>query len=218
MNPGIINKIFEIFKSKNPNPQIELNYTNNYTLLVAVVLSARTTDVQVNKAMAPLFKIIKTPKDMLELGENGLIEYVRSIGLYSTKARNVLRLSELLVEHYDSKIPANFEQLRALPGVGNKTAKVVLNYAFDQPVIGVDTHVFRVANRLGFTAKNSVQKVEEDLEKVIPKKWKLGCHRWLVLHGRYVCKARKPLCSQCSVAKYCKHFQNDTFDPPKTKK
>jgi endonuclease III len=207
MNTKIINKIFETFNSKESSPKTELTFANDYTLLVAVVLSAQSTDVQVNKATMPLFKVVKTPSDMIKLGEGGLIKYVKSIGLYRTKTRNVIRLSEMLIEKYKSKIPSSFEELKTLPGVGNKTAKIILNAVFDQPTIAVDTHVFRVSRRLGLTKKDSIPTVEKDLEKIIPKKWKPKAHHWLVLHGRYICKARKPLCDKCLVKKYCEYFK-----------
>ena len=206
MKPETINKIFETFSLKNKNPETELKFVNDYTFLVAVVLSAQSTDVQVNKATAALFKAVKTPSDMIKLGEGGLIKYVKSIGLYRAKARNVIRLSEVLIEKYNSKLPSSFEELKTLPGVGNKTAKIILNAVFKEPVIAVDRHVFRVARRLGFTKKETIPKVEEDLEKIIPKKWKPKAHHWLVLHGRYVCKASKPMCDECVVSKYCEYF------------
>ena len=208
MDSKIINKIFAAFNAQNQNPKTELKFTNNYTFLIAVVLSARTTDIQVNKATESLFKIVKTPNDMLKLGEKNLIKHIKSIGLYSTKAKNVMALSKILVEKFSSKIPSDFAALQTLPGVGSKTAKVVLNGAFHKPVIAVDTHVFRVSKRLGLTKKESIQKVEEDLDKVIPEKWKQKAHHWLVLHGRYICKARRPLCDKCLVSKYCKYFKN----------
>ena len=208
MNPKIINKIFETFNAINPNPKTELTFVNDYTFLVSVVLSAQSTDAQVNKATVPLFKIVKTPSDMIKLGENDLIKYVKSIGLYRSKARNVIALSKILVEKYNSKLPSSFEGLKTLPGVGNKTAKIILNAVFNQPAIAVDRHVFRVAQRLGLTKKNSISAVEEDLSKIIPQKWKLKCHHWLVLHGRYICKARKPLCTECPVNKWCEYYNN----------
>ena len=203
-----INKIFESFDANNSNPKTELKFTNNYTFLVAIILSARTTDAQVNKATESLFEIIKTPEDIINLGEEKLMNYVKSIGLYRSKAKNIMKLSEILVEEYNSKIPPDFEKLKSLPGIGSKTAKVFLNAAFNKPVIAVDTHVFRVSKRLGFTKKDTIPKVEEDLDKVVPQKWKQKAHHWLVLHGRYICKARKPSCNKCLVSKYCEYFNS----------
>jgi endonuclease-3 len=207
MNPRTINKIFEIFNSLNNKPETELKFTNDYTFLVAVVLSARTTDAQVNKATKSLFEVIKTPSDMLKLGEERLKYYIKSIGLYITKARNIISLSKLLINNHNSKVPSTFEALTALPGVGSKTARVILNSLFHEPRIAVDTHVFRVSRRLGLTKQDTITKVEADLEKVIPKKWKPKAHHWLVLHGRYICKARVPLCHKCPISKCCEYFK-----------
>ncbi|NRA73747.1 MAG: endonuclease III [Rickettsiales bacterium] len=211
MDSKIIDKIFGTFNLHNQDPETELKFINNYTFLLAIILSARTTDAQVNKATESLFKVIKTPKDMLKLGEEGLIDYIKTIGLYRSKAKNIMKMSEILIQEYNSEIPANFEKLKSFPGIGSKTAKVFLNAAFDKPVIAVDTHVFRVSRRLGLTKKDSIQKVEEDLEKVIPKKWQQKAHHWLVLHGRYICKARKPLCEKCLLSKYCEYFKSNIY-------
>jgi endonuclease-3 len=211
MDTATINKIFETFNSHDANPKTELKSTNPYTCLVAVVLSARTTDIQVNKATESLFKLIKTPIDMLELGEEGLKQYIKSIGLYITKARNIIALSKILIEQHNSKVPSSLEELVLLPGVGSKTAKVILNSVFNKPTIAVDTHVFRVSRRLGVTKKDTISRVEVDLEKVIPKKWKVKAHHWLVLHGRYICKARVPLCYKCPVSKYCEYFNSSAM-------
>lgn len=202
-----VDKIFSTLKKNNPHPKSELTFINDYTFLVAVVLSARTTDVQVNKATKALFERVQTPKQMLALGFEKLIPYIKSIGLYKNKAKNILALSQILVEKYNSKVPANLDALCALPGVGSKTAKVVLNSLFNKPLIAVDTHVFRVSRRLGLTNQSTVEKVEADLDKTIPKKWKNNAAHWLVLHGRYVCMARKPLCNKCIISKECKFFQ-----------
>jgi endonuclease-3 len=205
MNTNTINKIFEIFAAKNPEPQTELNYVNNYTLLVAVVLSAQATDVGVNKATAPLFKVVKTPEEMLALGEEGLKKYIKTIGLFNAKAKNVIALSHALIEKHNSEIPDKLEELIALPGVGIKTANVILNCAFGEPTIAVDTHVFRVSNRLGIVHTKTPNSTGEKLLKAIPKKWQQHAHHWLILHGRYICKARKPLCSICEVVNYCEY-------------
>ena len=174
---------------------------------MAVVLSARTTDVQVNKATKALFERVQTPKQMLALGLEKLMPYIKSIGLYKNKAKNILALSQILIEKHNSKVPVTLDDLCALPGVGSKTAKVVLNSLFNKPFIAVDTHVFRVSRRLGLTDQSTVEKVEADLDKTIPTKWKNNAAHWLVLHGRYVCMARKPLCSKCIISKECKFFQ-----------
>jgi len=203
MNKKIIDQIFEIWQKDNPHPKTELNYVNNYTLLVAVVLSAQSTDVGVNKATSALFKIADTPKKMLELGEEKLKKYINTIGLYNGKASNIIKLSEILLRDYNSEVPENFEKLKSLPGVGQKTANVVLNCAFGHHTIAVDTHVFRVANRIGFTKESTPEKCEIALLKNIPKKWQNHAHHWMILHGRYICKARKPDCQNCKIKKFC---------------
>jgi len=204
-----INKIFEAFHKKDPDPKTELASTNHYTLLVAVVLSAQSTDIGVNKATKELFKIVHTPEEILSLGEGKLKQYIKTIGLFNTKAKNIINLSRKLVDEYHSQVPSSLEELIKLPGVGTKTAKVVLNAAFKKPVIAVDTHVFRTSVRIGLSNKKTIKSVEEDLPKHIPDKWKLNAHHWLVLHGRYICKARTPLCSQCPISEYCKKFLKD---------
>lgn len=206
MIPELINNIFEKFNIRNNNPKTELNFTNHYNFLVAIILSARATDVQVNKATKDLFVKIHAPQDMLRLGEDNLVNFIKSIGLYRSKAKNILALSQILITKYNSKIPVDFDKLKALPGIGSKTAKVFLNTAFHKPVIAVDTHVFRVARRLGLTQKESIAKVEEDLEAKIPGKWKQNAHHWLVLHGRYICKARTPICNKCFLSQNCQFF------------
>lgn len=198
-----VNKIFEAFCEANPNPKTELNYVNEYTLLVAVVLSAQSTDVGVNKATKNLFTSVNSPEKMLILGEEGLISYIKTIGLYKTKAKNIIAMSKILISEHSSIVPNNFNQLIKLPGVGRKTANVVLNCLFGAPTLAVDTHVFRVARRLGLSHGNSPEKVENDLLKIIPKKWLNNAHHHLILHGRYVCKARKPLCSSCHISNFC---------------
>jgi len=198
-----IDKIFSLFSEKNPHPETELNFVNNYTLLVAVVLSAQATDVGVNKATDKLFKVVKTPEEMVALGEEGLKKYIKTIGLFNSKAKNVIALSKDLIEKHNSQVPDDFEKLKALAGVGVKTADVVLNCAFGKPTIAVDTHVFRVSNRLGMVKTKTPNTTGAKLLKVIPLKWRQHAHHWLILHGRYICKARKPLCYRCDVISCC---------------
>lgn len=198
-----IDHIFAIWQQQNPHPKTELVYTNNYTLLVAVVLSAQSTDVGVNKATKELFKIADTPQKMLKLGEKNLKKYINTIGLYNGKAANIIKLSEILARDYNSEVPQDFESLKSIPGVGQKTANVVLNCAFGHPTIAVDTHVFRVANRIGFVSETTPEKTESSLLKNIPKKWQNHAHHWMILHGRYVCKARKPECDNCKISEFC---------------
>jgi endonuclease-3 len=203
MNAQQIDEFFRRLSARNPEPKGELEYINPFTLLVAVVLSAQSTDVGVNKATRPLFAAADTPEKMLALGEEGLREYVKTIGLFNSKAKNVIALSRLLLERHGGQVPADRDALTALPGVGRKTANVVLNVAFHQPTIAVDTHIFRVANRTGMAPGKTPEQVEQRLEKRIPAHWKLHAHHWLILHGRYICKARKPDCPTCPVADLC---------------
>lgn len=203
MNQAQIEEIFKIFSKNNPTPKTELEFTNNFTLVVAVVLSAQATDVSVNKATGKLFAKYDTPEKMLALGEDGLKEYIRTIGLFNSKARNIIALCRDLIEKHNSGIPADFETLASLPGVGRKTANVILNCAFGHKTMAVDTHVFRVSNRLGLTKGKTPIAVEKDLLENIPESWLQHAHHWLILHGRYVCKARKPLCEICSINNYC---------------
>jgi endonuclease-3 len=200
-----VEEFFARLKKHTPEPKTELRYVNSYTLLVAVVLSAQATDKGVNKATEPLFKTVKTPEAMVELGEKGLTEYIKTIGLYRGKARNVIALSKILLESHGGKVPADREALEALPGVGRKTANVVLNVAFGQPTIAVDTHIFRVSNRTNLAPGKDVVEVEQKLEKVVPDQYKLHAHHWLILHGRYTCIARKPLCPVCVVRDLCRY-------------
>ena len=209
MNKTKIEKIFSIWQKTNPHPKTELNFTNNFTLLVAVVLSAQSTDVGVNKATKKLFEIADSPEKMLKLGEENLKKYISTIGLFNGKAANIIKLSQRLVDEFNSEVPEDFAALKSLPGVGQKTANVVLNCAFGHPTIAVDTHVFRVANRIGFADETTPEKVEIALLKNIPKKWQKHAHHWMILHGRYVCKARKPECRRCGVRKFCE-FENKT--------
>ena len=202
-----INQIFEIWQKNNPQPKTELEFTNNFTLLVAVVLSAQSTDIGVNKATKNLFKIADNPQKMLDLGEEKLKKYISTIGLYNNKAKNIIILSEQLIKFHNSEVPNDFESLRNLAGVGQKTANVVLNCAFGKPTIAVDTHVFRVANRIGLVDEPNPEKTEESLLKKIPKKFLYYAHHWMILHGRYTCIARKPNCKNCQIEKFCKFDQ-----------
>ncbi len=196
---------YERLAAVNPAPKGELAYVNPYTLLVAVVLSAQATDTGVNKATALLFAVADTPAKMVALGEAGLKRYIRTIGLFNAKARNVVALSRIVLEKHGGHVPETREELEALPGVGRKTANVVLNVAFAQPTIAVDTHVFRVCNRTGLAPGKTPAAVEKRLETVTPESCKRHAHQWLILHGRYVCKARKPLCASCVVDALCRY-------------
>ena len=205
---------FDRLASAMPEPRGELDYINPYTLLVAVVLSAQATDVGVNKATGPLFKVADSPEKMLELGEARLKDYIKTIGLYNAKAKNVIALSRLLLEEHGGIVPSDRELLEKLPGVGRKTANVVVNIAFGQPTIAVDTHIFRVGNRTGLAPGKTPLAVEQKLEKVVPPERKLHAHHWLILHGRYVCKARKPDCPSCVVADLCRYKAKTTVTEP----
>jgi len=209
MNTKQIDAIFQIWNTNNSEPVTELKYRNNFTLTVAVVLSAQATDISVNKATKSLFITHDTPELMLSLGEDGLKNYIKTIGLYNSKAKNIIALCGILINNYSSKIPDEFDQLIKLPGVGRKTANVILNCAFGRPTMAVDTHVFRVSNRVGFSNEKTPERVEQDLLAVIPEKWLTHGHHWLILHGRYVCKARKPLCEECSISDYCNYYKNE---------
>ena len=204
-----IETFFARLKKHIPDPKTELQYKNPYTLLVAVALSAQATDKSVNKATEPLFKTIDTPEKMVALGEAKLTDAIKTIGLYRGKAKNVIALSKLLIENHGGKVPKDREALEALPGVGRKTANVVLNVAFGQPTIAVDTHIFRVSNRTGLAPGKDVVEVETKLEKVVPDAYKLHAHHWLILHGRYTCVARKPLCPVCVERDLCR-FKDKT--------
>ena len=204
MNPVKRRQIFERFRAANPSPTTELRYRTPFELLVAVVLSAQATDKSVNVATAELFKKHDTPGKMAKLGVAGLEQYIKSIGLYRTKARNVVELSRILVERHGGEVPATREALEALPGVGRKTANVVLNTAFGQPTVAVDTHIFRVANRTGIAPGNDPREVEDRLLKFTPPEFLQNAHHWLILHGRYVCTARAPRCGRCLIVDLCK--------------
>ena len=203
---------FSRLKAQCPNPKTELVYRNPYTLLVAVVLSAQATDKGVNKATESLFKIADTPAKMVALGEKGLTEYIKTIGLYRNKAKNVIALSEVLIAEHHGQVPKNREALEALPGVGRKTANVVLNVAFGEPTIAVDTHIFRVANRTALAPGKNPREVEDGLEKIVPAAYLQHAHHWLILHGRYVCVARTPKCPDCIVRDLCR-FREKTKAP-----
>jgi endonuclease-3 len=203
LRPGQIDEMFHRFEKADPSPKGELNYVNPYTLLVAVVLSAQATDSGVNRATGPLFKVADTPQKMIELGETELTSYIRTIGLYRMKAKNVIGLSKILIEKHGGEVPRDRSALEALPGVGRKTANVVLNIAFGEPTIAVDTHLFRVSNRTGLAPGKTPLEVELKLEKAVPPEFKRHAHHWLILHGRYVCKARKPECPRCLIADLC---------------
>lgn len=203
LKPDQITEMFRRFQAADPAPEGELDYVNPYTLLVAVVLSAQATDVGVNRATGPLFKFVDTPEKMVELGEAELISYIRTIGLYRMKARNVIALSQILIDRYAGEVPRHRSALEELPGVGRKTANVVLNIAFGEPTIAVDTHLFRLGNRTGLAPGKTPLEVELKLEKVVPPEYKRHAHHWLILHGRYVCKARKPECPRCLINDLC---------------
>ena len=203
MKPAVIPQFFARLAKAMPEPETELEYENVYHLLVAVVLSAQATDAGVNRATGPLFKIVKTPADMLALGEKKLIDHIKTIGLFRTKAKNVMGLSQLLIERHDGEVPHTHEELQALPGVGRKTANVVMNVAFGEATIAVDTHIFRVGNRTGLAPGKNPLQVELKLLKRVPEEYRLHAHHWLILHGRYTCKARKPDCPVCVVNDLC---------------
>ncbi len=198
-----IDKVFESLSKREPDPRTELNFQDPYTLLVAVALSAQATDVSVNKATGPLFQRANTPEKMVALGVEGVKSYIKTIGLFNTKAENVIKLSRMLIDNHNSIVPEDRAALEALPGVGRKTANVVLNEAFGHPTIAVDTHIFRVGNRTGMAPGKTPDAVEKELLRRVPKRFQKGAHHWLILHGRYVCKARKPECSNCAISEYC---------------
>ncbi len=205
MNPAKRQEIFTRFRAANPHPTTELEYKTPFELLVAVVLSAQATDVSVNAATRVLFPIANTPQALLKLGEEQLREYVQRIGLYKTKSKHIIQLCRILMEQHHGQVPQTREALEALPGVGRKTANVVLNTAFGEPTIAVDTHIFRVANRIGLAPGKTVLDVEKKLLKVVPDEFKHDAHHWLILHGRYVYQARKPRCPQCLILDLCEY-------------
>lgn len=203
MNQEKRHQIFEIFRAANPEPKTELNYSSSFELLISVILSAQATDVSVNKATAKLYPIANTPKSIFALGEAQLAEYIKTIGLYNTKAKNVIATCKILVEQHSSQVPENRKDLEALPGVGRKTANVVLNTAFKQIAMAVDTHIYRVSNRTNIAPGKTVLDVEKKLLRHIPKEFLMDAHHWLILHGRYICIARKPRCAQCPIVDLC---------------
>jgi endonuclease-3 len=214
MNKADIATLFDRLAAALPEPKSELDYRNPYTLLVAVVLSAQATDAGVNKATPALFQAADTPEKMVALGEGRVKDFIKTIGLFNTKAKNVIALSRLLIERHGGQVPRDRDALEALPGVGRKTANVVLNVAFGEPTIAVDTHIFRVANRTGLAPGKTPLAVEQALEKVVPAARKLHAHHWLILHGRYVCKARKPDCPACVIRDVCGFKGKTTLDGP----
>lgn len=207
MNPQKRREIFERLKTHNPTPTTELHYSTPFELLVAVVLSAQATDKGVNKATVNLFKTAKTPAQMLALGEEGLKKYIKTIGLFNSKAKHLIQTCRILVEEHGGQVPESRESLEKLPGVGRKTANVILNTAFGHPTIAVDTHIFRVANRTGLAPGKTVLEVEKKLLKFVPKEFQLDAHHWLILHGRYTCIARKPRCDSCVIEDLCEYKQ-----------
>lgn len=212
MKKADIYELFHRLAENNPEPETELNYVNPYTLLVAVALSAQATDIGVNKATKALFERVTTPEEMLALGEQGLKEHIKTIGLFNTKAKNVIKAAQMLVAEHGGEVPRNREALERLPGVGRKTANVVLNEAFGEHTIAVDTHIFRVSNRTGLARGKTPLAVEQKLEKVTPADFKRHAHHWILLHGRYICKARTPECWRCSVTEFCA-FEPKTAEP-----
>ena len=203
MNAENCRTLFERLRAANPHPQTELNYHSPFELLIAVLLSAQATDVGVNKATAQLFPVANTPQQILDLGIERLKEYIKSIGLYQTKAKHIMATCRILLEQHQGEVPQTRAELETLPGVGRKTANVVLNTAFGQPTMAVDTHIFRVGNRTGLATGKNVREVEDKLVQVIPEEFMLNAHHWLILHGRYTCKAQKPLCHQCLINDLC---------------
>ena len=205
MTPASRTAVFRLLQKANPRPKSELVYRSTFQLLVTVILSAQATDVSVNKASKPLFEVANTPEGLLKLGEAELKKYIRTIGLYNTKAKNILRTCRILLDEYGGEVPSDRKALEALPGVGRKTANIVLNIAFGVPTIAVDTHVFRVANRTGLAPGKTPRAVEDKLVACTPKRFQRDAHHWLILHGRHVCKARVPDCPNCVIAAYCEY-------------
>ena len=204
--------IFSILREQNPKPTTELHYANEFELLIAVILSAQATDISVNKATDKLYVVANTPQAIYDLGEKKLKTFVQSIGLFNTKAKNIIKTCKILVDDYNSVVPEDRAALESLPGVGRKTANVVLNTAFGHPTIAVDTHIFRVSNRTAIAPGKNVLEVEKRLERLIPEEFKRDAHHWLILHGRYTCIARKPLCSQCIIRELCEYRQKPSAD------
>ena len=203
MNKGKRTEIFTRLRTLMPKPETELNYSSNFELLISVILSAQATDLGVNKATALLYPVANTPQDIFGLGVKPLKNYIKTIGLYNSKAENIIKTCRLLIDNFNSEVPRNRQALESLPGVGRKTANVVLNTAFGQPTIAVDTHIFRVSNRTGLAPGKTPLEVEKRLMRLTPEEFKLDAHHWLILHGRYTCKARKPVCGKCSIVDLC---------------
>jgi len=195
--------IYSKLRELDPSPDTELHYKNPFELLVAVILSAQATDISVNKATTKLYPLARTPESILALGVSGLKPYIRTIGLFNSKAENIIKTCRLLIDNHDSKVPRTRDELEALPGVGRKTANVILNTAFGEPTIAVDTHIFRVSNRTGIAKGKTPLEVEKRLVRLTPDEFKKDAHHWLILHGRYICKARKPLCGECPIIEWC---------------
>ena len=202
-------EFFERLKAVTPEPKTELNYDSPFELLVAVILSAQATDVSVNKATAKLYPVANAPESILALGVEGLKPYIKTIGLFNSKAENIIKTCRILVEQHDSEVPRTREELEALPGVGRKTANVILNTAFGEPTIAVDTHIFRVCNRTGIAKGKTPLEVEKRLVRLTPDEFKKDAHHWLILHGRYICKARKPLCGECPIVEWCEYKKKE---------
>ncbi len=209
MNKQKRTEIFRRWREANPHPTTELHFSTPFELLIAVILSAQSTDKGVNKATDKLFKVANTPEAIYALGEEGLKEYIKTIGLYNTKAKNIIKTCKMLIDLHGSKVPEDRKALEALPGVGRKTANVVLNTAFGHPTMAVDTHIFRVANRTGIAKGKTVLEVEKKLLKVIPKEFMVDAHHWMILHGRYICVARKPKCAACLISDLCEYKEKN---------
>lgn len=212
MTPYKINKIFQTFKDRLPKPTTELEYHSDFELLIAVILSAQATDVSVNKATRKLYPVANTPEAIFNLGPAGLKQYIKTIGLYNTKGDNIIKTCKILMDEHQSKVPQTRQALEKLPGVGRKTANVILNTAFGHPTIAVDTHIFRVSNRIGLTKGNTPLDVENQLLQIIPKKFLHDAHHWLILHGRYVCTARKPKCHECPIYQWCEFKEKEKIN------
>jgi len=207
MNKANVLKLFETLEKFNPNPKIELAYKTPFQLLVAVILSAQSTDKGVNKATKTLFEVAGTPQAMVELGEEGLKTYIKTIGLYNSKAKHIMKTAHILVDQFKGEVPGNRKDLEGLPGVGRKSANVILNSIFKEPAIAVDTHIFRVSNRTGLAKGKTPLEVEKKLLEIVPDRFRLNAHHWLVLHGRYICLARKPKCEICPIRAFCEYFK-----------
>jgi endonuclease-3 len=205
MNAEKRTAIYTTLRERMPAPTTELNYENPFELMIAVILSAQATDISVNKATDRLYPVARTPESILALGVEGLLPYIRTIGLYNSKASNIIKTCRIVIKEHGGEVPRSREELEALPGVGRKTANVILNTAFGQPTIAVDTHIFRVSNRTGLAKGKTPLEVEKRLTKMTPDEFKLNAHHWLILHGRYVCKARTPLCGECPISEYCEY-------------